>query len=81
VRGDAAEETIPRHLLNLTDPNGTERVCRATKDEQYPQVNPTAHAVAYRHRFRTSLAVLTGMLVALVATVILVLLKRDKDPQ
>ncbi len=81
VRGDAAEETIPRYLINFTDPNGTERVCRATKDEQYPQVNPTAHAVAYRHRFRTSLAVLTGMLVALVATVILVLLKRDKDPQ
>jgi ABC-type multidrug transport system ATPase subunit/ABC-type multidrug transport system permease subunit len=81
VQGDAAEGTIPRYLINFTDPSGTERVCRATKDEQYPRANPTAHAVAYRHRFSYSLAVLSGMLVALVTTVILVLIKRDKDPQ
>jgi ABC-type multidrug transport system ATPase subunit/ABC-type multidrug transport system permease subunit len=81
VQGDAAEGTIPRYLITFTDPSGTERVCRATADEQYPRGNPTSHAVAYRHRFRFSLAVLSSMLVLLVATVILVLLKRDKDPQ
>jgi ABC-type multidrug transport system ATPase subunit/pSer/pThr/pTyr-binding forkhead associated (FHA) protein/ABC-type multidrug transport system permease subunit len=81
VQGDSAEGSIPRYLINFTDPSGTERVCRASADEQYPRVNPTAHAVAYRHAFSFSLAVLSSMLVVLVATVILVLLKRDKDPQ
>jgi hypothetical protein len=81
VQGDSAEGTIPRYLITFTDPSGNERVCRASADEQYPRTNPTSHAVAYRHRFSYSLAVLSGMLVALVATVILVLRKRDKDPQ
>ena len=58
VQGDAAEGSIPRYLITFTDPSGTERVCRATADEQYPRTNPTSHAVAYRHRFRYSLAVL-----------------------
>ncbi|MFZ1086762.1 MAG: FHA domain-containing protein [Terracidiphilus sp.] len=81
VQGDTAEGTFPRYVINFTDPSGSERVCRATADEGYPRVNPTARAEAYRHSFRFSLAVLSGMLLALVATVILVLLKRDKDPQ
>jgi ABC-type multidrug transport system ATPase subunit/ABC-type multidrug transport system permease subunit len=81
VQGDTADGTFPRYVITFTDPSGTERVCRATANEQYPRVNPTAHAVASRHSFRYSLAVLGGMLLALVATVILVLLKRDKDPQ
>ena len=56
-------------------------VCRATADEKYPRVNPTDHAVAYRHRFRDSVAVLSAMLLVLVAAVIAILRKRDNDPQ
>jgi hypothetical protein len=81
IKGDAAEGSIPRYLITFTDPNGSERVCRASAGEQYPRVNPTDHAVAYRHRFRDSMAVLSAMLLVLVAAVIAILRKRDNDPQ
>jgi ABC-type multidrug transport system permease subunit len=81
IQGDAAEGSIPRYLISFTDPGGSERVCRASADEQYPRVNPTDHAVAYRHRFRDSSAVLSAMLLVLVAAVIAILRKRDNDPQ
>ena len=81
VKGDAAEGSVPRYLINFTDASGAERVCRATADEKFPRVNPTAHAVAYRHRFLDSMAVLGGMLLVLVSGVIAILRSRDNDPQ
>lgn len=81
IKGDAAEASIPDYLITFTDAAGTEHTCRASADEQYPRVNPTAHAVAYRNRFRNSMAVLVAMLLALVAAVIVILRRRDNDPQ
>ena len=81
IQGDAAEGDIPRYLITFIDADGAERTCRASADEQYPRINPTAHAVAYRHRFLDSLAVLGAMLVVLVAGVIAILRRRDNDPQ
>jgi hypothetical protein len=81
VKGDTAEGSIPEYLINFTDPSGAERTCLASADEQYPRVNPTAHAVAYRHRFRDSMGVLAAMLLTLVAAVIVILRRRDNDPQ
>ena len=81
VMGDAAEGSIPAYLITFTDPAGAEHTCRASADEQYPRLNPTAHAVSYRHSFTQSLSVLAAMLVVLVAAVIAILRKRDNDPQ
>ncbi|MGA3370345.1 MAG: FHA domain-containing protein [Terracidiphilus sp.] len=81
VQGDAAEGSIPRYLIAFTDAAGTEHVCRASKDEQYPRTNPISHAVSYRHKFLDSLVVLAAMLLALVAGVIAILRNRDNDPQ
>jgi ABC-type multidrug transport system permease subunit len=81
VLGDAAETSIPAYLITFTDAAGTEHVCRASAQEQYPRVNPTAHAVAYRSPFLHSMAVLIAMLLALVASVIAILRIRDNDPQ
>jgi ABC-type multidrug transport system ATPase subunit len=81
VQGDAAEGSIPAYLITFTDASGNDHTCRATAQEQFPRLNPTAHAVAYRHRFSDSVAVLGAMLLALVAGVIVILRKRDKDPQ
>jgi hypothetical protein len=81
VLGDTAETSLPAYLITFTDAGGTEHTCRASAQEQYPRVNPTAHAVAYRRPFLYSMAVLAAMLAALVAAVIAILHIRDSDPQ
>jgi ABC-type multidrug transport system ATPase subunit/ABC-type multidrug transport system permease subunit len=81
VLGDTAETSLPAYLITFTDAGGTEHTCRASAQEQYPRVNPTAHAVVYRRPFLYSMAVLAAMLAALVAAVIAILHIRDSDPQ
>ncbi len=81
VKGDSAEGSIPRYLITFTDAAGTEHVCRASAQEQYPRTNPISHAVSYRHKFLDSMAVLVAMLLALVSLVIGILRNRDNDPQ
>jgi ABC-type multidrug transport system ATPase subunit/ABC-type multidrug transport system permease subunit len=81
IQGDPAEGSIPAYLITFTDAGGVKHTCRASAGEQYPRIGPTAHAVANRHRFRDSLAVLTAMVLALVAGIIAILRKRDNDPQ
>jgi len=79
--GDAAENSIPRYLITFTDDKGKEQTCRASARQSYPQANPTAFAFPYRHRFRDSMAVLASMLFLLVGGVLVILRKRDTDPQ
>jgi ABC-type multidrug transport system ATPase subunit/ABC-type multidrug transport system permease subunit len=81
IQSDAAEGTIPRYLITFKDTSGTERTCRASADEHYSHDGSTANAVGFRHSFRASMAVMGGMLLALVAGVIVILRKRDSDPQ
>jgi ABC-type multidrug transport system ATPase subunit len=81
VEADAAEMTIPAYLIEFTDPSGTDHICRASAQEQYPHLNPISHAYPNRHKFFDSLAILGAMLAALVALVIGILRSRDKDPQ
>jgi hypothetical protein len=78
--GDTAESSIPRYLITYDD-NGTEQTCRASAHQSYPRTDPTVYAVSYRHRFRDSMAVLGAMLLLSVAAVIVILRKRDNDPQ
>jgi len=75
--GDVAEGSIPAYLI--TDDSG--QVCRATPTQSYPAANPTSFAVRFRHRFRDSVAVLAAMQILLITAVILILLRRDHDPQ
>ena len=81
ILGDPAEGSIPAYLITFTDPLGTHHTCRASADEQYPRINPTAYAVNHRRSFRDSVAVLCAMLLVLVAGIIAILRKRDNDPQ
>jgi ABC-type multidrug transport system ATPase subunit/ABC-type multidrug transport system permease subunit len=79
--GDAAENSIPHYLITFTDDKGKEQTCRASANQSYPPANPTAFAIPYRHRFRDSMAVLVSMLFLLVGAVLVILRKRDTDPQ
>jgi ABC-type cobalamin/Fe3+-siderophores transport system ATPase subunit/ABC-type multidrug transport system permease subunit len=81
IFADPAENSFPAYLITFTDASGTHHTCRASADEQYPRIGPTAHAVSNRHSFRDSLAVLAAMVLALVAAIIAILRKRDNDPQ
>jgi ABC-type multidrug transport system ATPase subunit/ABC-type multidrug transport system permease subunit len=81
IQGDAAEGSFPAYLINFVDASGVEHTCRASAEEHFPRTNPIAYAAAFRHRFSDSLAVLGAMLLVLVAGVIAILRKRDKDPQ
>jgi ABC-type multidrug transport system permease subunit len=81
IQGDTAETSIPEYVLTFNDPSGTEQTCRAYADQGYPLANPTAHAVSNRYKIRDSVTVLAGMFVFLVVSVIVILRKRDSDPQ
>jgi hypothetical protein len=81
IQGDPAEGSIHRYIITFTDVGGTRHTCRASADEQYPHLNPVAHATSHRHSFRDSFSVLAAMLVVLIAGVIAILRKRDNDPQ
>jgi ABC-type multidrug transport system ATPase subunit/pSer/pThr/pTyr-binding forkhead associated (FHA) protein/ABC-type multidrug transport system permease subunit len=81
IVGDAAEGNIPSYILTAKDSTGTEQTCRSAAGGQYPSVHPTAHAVAFRHSFRDSMAVLGGMMLLMVGCVIAILRGRDKDRQ
>jgi ABC-type multidrug transport system ATPase subunit/pSer/pThr/pTyr-binding forkhead associated (FHA) protein/ABC-type multidrug transport system permease subunit len=89
---DAAEIAVPRYLITWTDSKGNEKTTRAykgeTKDEDGKPVTESNNsgkkifkAVTFRHNYQTSVFVLLGMLSVLVAAVLLILKKRDSDPQ
>jgi len=70
---DFAQHHIPSYVVTVKDSAGA--------DVTRPAASTENQAIVYRHRFRDSMAVLCGMFVFLVAAVILILRKRDKDPQ
>jgi ABC transport system ATP-binding/permease protein len=77
---DPAENSIPNYLITWTE-NGSRQVCRAAPGQTIARVTPVAHAVANRHSFRYSMAVLGTMLFISISSVIVILRKRDSDPQ
>lgn len=81
IVGDAAEGAIPRYVITAKDSKGTEETCRAPEGQVYSRVKPAAHAVANRRTFGSSIMVLSGMFVALAAGTIVILWRRDKEPQ
>jgi hypothetical protein len=91
---DAAEISVPRYLITWKDSNGKETTARAfkgeTKGEDGKPVSDSDlangnkkvyKAVSFRHKYSTSVLVLLAMLAGLIGAVLLILLKRDKDPQ
>ena len=90
---DAAEISVPRYLITWKDSAGKETTVRAFKGETKGEDGkPVADndlasgkkvfkAVSFRHKYRTSVFVLLGMLAGLIGAVLLILLKRDNDPQ
>jgi hypothetical protein len=78
---DVAETAIPRYLIEWKDQNGTNHTARAFHGETKMVAGQEFGAVASRHRWRISVAVLGSMFVGLVALCLGILLKRDYDPQ
>ena len=78
---DVAEATFPDYLLTWKDQKGGRHISRAYKGEVQVINGERYEAENFRHRFRTSILVLLGMLGALILTVLGILLKRDSDPQ
>jgi len=77
---DAAENSIPGYLMSWKE-NGSRYVCRAAPGQTITRNNTEAHAVANRHSFRYSISVLGSMLFISISSIILILQKRDSDPQ
>ncbi len=77
---DPAENSIPNYLITWTE-SGSRQACRAAPGQTIARLDPAAHAVANRHSFRYSMAVLGSMLFISVSSVIVILRKRDSDPQ
>ncbi len=77
---DPAENSIPGYLLTWKE-NGSRQACRAAPGQTIARVDPVAHPVANRHSFRYSMAVLGSMLFISISSVIVILRKRDNDPQ
>jgi ABC-type multidrug transport system ATPase subunit/pSer/pThr/pTyr-binding forkhead associated (FHA) protein/ABC-type multidrug transport system permease subunit len=74
--GDPADRSFPKYVVKKDgdDP-------RPAFDSEYPEKNSKTAAVKFRHEPYELLQVLTGMLVLLIVTVIVILRKRDNDPQ
>jgi hypothetical protein len=77
---DPAENSIPNYLITWKE-NGSRQICRAAPGQTIARVSPVAHAVANRHSFRYSMSVLGSMLFISITSVIVILRKRDSDPQ
>jgi hypothetical protein len=78
VLPDLAQETIPSYVIAE---NGSSDSLRPATNDEYPDKNPATAAVKYRRPFRDSVAVLCGMVLFLVGAVVVILVKRDNDPQ
>jgi len=78
---DAAEATIPHYVITWTDMDGGQRTSRAYQNEVKLENGDILKAVDFRHSFRDSLLVLLGMLGLAVLSVLVILRKRDSDPQ
>jgi len=76
---DLAQHNLPSYVIPVHDDKG-EHLCPAPGNEN-PYKGSTSTPVKYRHSFRDSMAVLGLMLALSVAAVILILLRRDSDPQ
>jgi hypothetical protein len=70
---DFAQHHIPSYVVDARNRSGD--------TIERPALSTEKNAVAYRHQFRDSLAVLAAMLFMLTAGVIGILRKRDTDPQ
>jgi hypothetical protein len=76
---DAAQNSFPKYVV--PEHGGALERLRAANVNEYPDKNPGADAREFRHRYRDSMAVLGGMLALLTALVIIILRRRDTDPQ
>ncbi len=85
LNGDVAELSIPKYLMEWKDQDNHSHVARGFEGEdskllEGPAGLPAAKSQLFRHSFATSLAVLVGMVAVLVSAVLLILRKRDSDP-
>lgn len=78
---DVADGIFPHDLLKCPDADKKMEENFTSKSIEVTYNNTTYKAQRFRHRFRTSILVLTGMLIGLVVAVLGVLRKRDNDPQ
>lgn len=78
---DIADPVIPHARISCPDGDGKMKE-NFTSKEIVVNYNGTEYkAQRFRHRFRTSIYVLTGMLCTLVIAVLVILRVRDNDPQ
>jgi ABC-type multidrug transport system ATPase subunit/pSer/pThr/pTyr-binding forkhead associated (FHA) protein len=78
---DVVDVVIPHDRLDCPDQDGDMHENFTSQPIEVAYQDKTYKAVSFRHRFRTSLLVLVGMLGALVLGVLGILRKRDSDPQ
>jgi ABC-type multidrug transport system ATPase subunit/pSer/pThr/pTyr-binding forkhead associated (FHA) protein len=76
---DIAQRNIPSYVVSVSGDKGDH--LRPALKSEYPDQNPSTQAIQYRHRYRDSIMVLGLMLFTLVTSVIVILLRRDNDPQ
>ena len=68
-------------MITARDKSGSEETCRAIAEQSYPRENPTAFAIANRHKYSDSMSILGIMMAVLTVTTIAILKKRDSEPQ
>jgi ABC-type multidrug transport system ATPase subunit/ABC-type multidrug transport system permease subunit len=73
---DPAERAFPRYIVT----KGSDKA-RPALESEYPEKDPASNAVRFRHEFGHLMAVLAAMLVLSVGAVIVILRRRDNDPQ
>ena len=78
---DVAEAIFPHDELKCPDNTGKMQENFTSKPIEVSYQGTTYKAASFRHRFRTSVFVLCGMLCGLVLAVLAILRVRDNDPQ
>ncbi len=78
---DVADPIIPHDEISCPDADGKMKENFTSQPIEVAYNSTIYKAEKFRHRFRTSVFVLTGMLVGLVVAVLVILRVRDNDPQ
>jgi hypothetical protein len=76
---DVAQHSLPSYVIPVHDAKGNR--LRPALESEYPDKDPSSGAEKFRHSFRDSMAVLAAMLLLSVFAVLVILRKRDSDPQ
>ncbi|MFC5865222.1 FHA domain-containing protein [Acidicapsa dinghuensis] len=78
---DVADPIIPHNRISCPEQDGTMKENFTSKPIEVVYNSSTYKAEKFRHRFRTSVMILAGMLTGLIAAVLGILRMRDNDPQ